>query len=77
MSASCRLTKRGFARLSLTNRFEQLTQGRLRGQEDVSAHEPKGTAGDWRNYFSDEITRRLKKRFAGVLIATGYARDFG
>ncbi|MEP7187612.1 MAG: Wzt carbohydrate-binding domain-containing protein [Roseiflexaceae bacterium] len=59
------------------NRFEQLTQGRARGEEDVTAHERKGIAGDWRNYFSDEITRRFKNRFGGILIATGYERDFG
>jgi hypothetical protein len=36
--------------------------------------ERKGIAGDWRNYFSDEIARRFKNRFGGVLRAIGYER---
>ena len=57
-------------------RFENLTQGRSRGQEDVASHERKGVAGDWRNHFTDLITREFKSRFGSILIATGYEKDF-
>jgi len=65
-----------FREVIVANRFEQLTQGRARGQEDAAAHERKGISGDWRNYFSAEIKRKFKNRYGGVLIATGYERDF-
>jgi lipopolysaccharide transport system ATP-binding protein len=63
------------AEIIQANRFERLTEGRPRGQEDIRAHERKGIAGDWRNYFSAEVTRRFKSRFGGVLCATGYEQD--
>jgi lipopolysaccharide transport system ATP-binding protein len=64
-----------FREVVLANRFESLTKGRARGQEDVSAHERKGIAGDWRNYFTPEITRRFKAGFGDLLIAAGYEKD--
>jgi hypothetical protein len=60
----------------LDNRFERLARGRRRGQEDVSAHERKGIAGDWRNHFTNAMKRRFKERFGSLLIATGYEHDF-
>ncbi|HVM61686.1 MAG TPA: Wzt carbohydrate-binding domain-containing protein [Verrucomicrobiae bacterium] len=58
----------------LTNRFEQLT-GRPRGLEDVTAHERKGVAGDWKNHFDNRLKRAFKARFGGLLVATGFERD--
>jgi len=55
-------------------RFERRT-GRRRGQEDMTAHERKGVAGDWRNHFSDELKTEFKERWGDLLIATGYERD--
>jgi lipopolysaccharide transport system ATP-binding protein len=57
------------------NRFERRTGGRKRGEEDVTAHERKGIAGDWRNHFSDELKSDFKERWGDLLIATGYERD--
>src|SRR5262245_3654477 len=37
----------------LACRFERLTGGRSRGEDDVWSHERKGVAGDWRNHFTD------------------------
>jgi lipopolysaccharide transport system ATP-binding protein len=65
-----------FQSIVRANRFSQLTQGRERGQEDVYAHERKGIAGDWRNYFTDSIKTMFKHRYGGVLIATGCEHDF-
>lgn len=58
------------------NRFEVRTRGRPRGIEDVYAHERKGVAGDWRNYFTEKVKEYVKSRYGSVLIATGYERDF-
>jgi lipopolysaccharide transport system ATP-binding protein len=55
-------------------RFEQLT-GRPRGVEDVSCHERKGIAGDWRNHFTDRVRQAFKACFGDVLVATGYERN--
>jgi lipopolysaccharide transport system ATP-binding protein len=59
----------------LACRFEALTGGRARGQEDVRAHERKGVAGDWRNHFTGRVTRAFKARFGELLVATGYEKD--
>ena len=34
------------------HRFTSRTGGRVEGQEDVRAHNRKGVAGDWKNYFT-------------------------
>ncbi len=57
------------------NRFERLTRGRERGQENVKSHERKGIAGDWQNYFDDQVKDAFKARFGNLLIATGYERN--
>ena len=59
----------------LTNRFENLTGGRVRGQEEITAHIRKGIAGDWRNYFNERVKRAFKIRYGGLLIVTGYEKD--
>lgn len=59
----------------LSSRFERLTTGRERGQEDIMAHARKGIAGDWCNYFSDRVKQAFKTRYGGLLVATGYERD--
>jgi lipopolysaccharide transport system ATP-binding protein len=56
-------------------RFERLTGGRPRGQEDRSAHERKGVAGDWRNHFTGQLARQFKDRFGELLVQTGYEKD--
>lgn len=56
------------------NIFETAT-GRKPGQEDVNAHLRKGIAGDWKNYFSDQMKSEFKKRHGETLIKTGYEKD--
>lgn len=58
----------------IAHRFENLT-GRRRGEEDVKAHERKGMAGDWRNYFTPRIKEMFKAYYGGLLVALGYERD--
>jgi hypothetical protein len=55
----------------LANRFETRS-GRKRGEENVSSHERKGVAGDWRNHFSDKIAKEFKSHYGDLLVATGY-----
>ena len=61
-----------FREIVLANRFEQLTAGRSRGEEDTAAHERKGIAGDWQNYFTDRVRSAFKERYGELLIGVGY-----
>jgi lipopolysaccharide transport system ATP-binding protein len=58
------------------HRFERLTGGRPRGQEDVTAHERKGIAGDWKNHFTPRVKEAFKHRFGQVLVAAGYESGY-
>ncbi|MGD1276231.1 MAG: ATP-binding cassette domain-containing protein [Tepidisphaeraceae bacterium] len=58
----------------VANRFENLT-GRPRGQEDLTSHERRGVAGDWRNHFTDRLKRLFKVRYGGLLIVSGVEKD--
>lgn len=57
------------------NRFEKLTGGRMSGCEDINAHERKGVAGDWRNYFTAKVKWYFKEKYGDLLLATGYVQD--
>jgi lipopolysaccharide transport system ATP-binding protein len=67
-----RVTKAQLCEAVVASRFEAITHGRQRGQEDVTAHERKGIRGDWRNHFTEAVKRAFKERFGELLIATGY-----
>jgi Wzt C-terminal domain/Sulfotransferase domain len=69
------VSRERFREVILSSRFERLTNGRERGQEDIRAHERKGIAGDWRNYFNDRVKQSFKTRYGGLLVATGYEQD--
>jgi hypothetical protein len=73
----CRLpvSRERFREVVLENRFERLTNGRPRGQEDVTAHERKGIAGDWRNVFTERVKEVFKDRYGNLLVSTGYEQD--
>lgn len=64
-----------FRQIVLDCRFENMSGGRKRGEENVMAHERKGVAGDWRNHFDRQVTQAFKERFATLLISTGYETD--
>ena len=61
-----------FREVVLASRFERLTHGLPRGQECITAHERKGIAGDWHNYFNVRVKQAFKARYGGLLVATGY-----
>jgi len=55
--------------------FRKLSGGRKPGEEDTHSHYRKGTTGDWKEYFNEEITAAFK-RYAGDLVSyLGYADD--
>jgi lipopolysaccharide transport system ATP-binding protein len=58
------------------NRFEKLAKGRKRGEENIFAHERKGTSGDWSNHFSAKVKEHFKVEYGQLLIDTGYADSF-
>ncbi len=64
-----------FRDVVLANRFESVTGGRHRGQEDQAAHERKGVAGDWRHHFTDGVKTAFKARYGELLVAGGYERN--
>lgn len=64
-----------FRQIVLDCRFDRVSGGRKRGEENVMVHERKGVAGDWRNHFSRQVTQAFKERFATLLIQTGYEVD--
>jgi hypothetical protein len=54
------------------NRFENVSGGRKPGEENLMAHERKGIAGDWRNYFTPLVTNEFNTRYGDILVAAGY-----
>ena len=51
--------------------FKQLS-GRKQGEEDVGSHYRKGVAGDWKNYFTPEVSARFSEATGGLLNTLGY-----
>lgn len=56
-------------------RFERLTGGRQRGEEDPSAALRKGIAGDWKNVFTEEDRQIFKEEAGNLLVKLGYEKD--
>lgn len=56
----------------LRNRFESLTNGRKPGDENRMAHERKGIAGDWKNYFTSAVTDAFNGQYGRLLVEAGY-----
>jgi len=57
------------------NRFDRLSGGRERGQEQQGSFFRKGKAGDWKNHFSAEQKAEFKKLGGDWLIRHGYESD--
>lgn len=54
-------------------RFEKITGGRKKGQENVKSHYRKGVPGDWKNHFSPDHVAAFKREYNDVLLKLGYA----
>ncbi len=57
--------------------FENLSEGRKRGEEDETSFFRKGVAGDWKNVFTRRDRRVFKQEAGELLIRLGYERDSG
>ncbi len=58
--------------LAERNSFARLSGGRQRGIEDTHSHYRKGTAGDWRSYFTPALARRFDLLYSDLLVSGGY-----
>lgn len=63
----------------LANSFSAKAKGRTQGVEDRKSFYRKGIAGDWKNYFTDEIIilfkQALEGRWNNLLLELGYEID--
>lgn len=50
--------------------------GREQGVEDIQSHYRKGAAGDWKNYFDDDLRRVFKEAYGHLLIEWGYEKNY-
>ena len=57
------------------HRFDRLTGGRAKGEENVHSHYRKGTPGDWRNHFTPALAARFKEEWGTLLVHLGYESD--
>jgi hypothetical protein len=58
----------------LRNSFIRHTWWRF-GREEVKSHLRKGTPGDWRNHFDQDLKNYFKSRDDGTLVLAGYEKD--
>ena len=58
----------------IKNQFKNTT-GRNPGEEDITKHNRKGIQGDWKNYFTPEITKLFKEKYGEHLVSTGYEKN--
>lgn len=54
------------------HRFENVTGGRSRGEQDAESFARKGIAGDWRSHFTDDLKGLYKQEIGDLLIELGY-----
>lgn len=64
-----------FLDIVYSNRFSAKAGGRKQGEEDRGSHYRKGVAGDWVNYFDDDIKKAFTDRFDDLLVKLGYETD--
>ncbi len=54
------------------HRFENVTGGRSRGEQDAQSFVRKGIAGDWRSHFTSDTKTLYKEEIGDLLIELGY-----
>jgi hypothetical protein len=52
--------------------FNQLSGGRVQGEENQMSHFRKGISGDWKNYFDDKIEKHFKDLTGDLIDILGY-----
>jgi hypothetical protein len=56
--------------------FQNLSGGRTSGEESAQSFFRKGTSGDWKNYFSKELSVKYKRAIGDFLIEFGFEDDY-
>lgn len=56
--------------------FENLSDGRQRGEENTSSFFRKGISGDWQNHFTPDLKRIFKEQVGDFLIEFEYENDY-
>jgi hypothetical protein len=57
------------------HRFENLSGGRSRGDDEDDSFFRKGVSGDWENHFTQDLKDRYKEEAGQALIELGYESD--
>lgn len=57
--------------------FEKLSDGRRRGEENLTSFFRKGVAGEWENVFTGSDRRVFKEEAGELLVRLGYEKDQG
>lgn len=57
------------------HRFDKLSGGRSRGDENAASHYRSGVPGDWKRHFDAELLQRFKARFGDIVLELGYETD--
>ena len=68
-----KVTRERLHEIIVANRFENLTGGRKRGEENLIAHERKGISGDWKNYFTRQVTEKFIEQYGKMHLDAGYS----
>lgn len=56
-------------------KFEKLSKGRKRGEENLVSHYRKGVSGDWIKHFTPILKDRFKEKYGELLIYLGYEEN--
>jgi hypothetical protein len=62
-------------RIVAEHSFENMSDGRSRGQQDESSFVRKGVSGDWQNHFTPKLKVLYKETAGDVLVEFGYEED--
>lgn len=62
-------------RIVAEHSFENMSNGRSRGEQDETSFVRKGVAGDWQHHFTDDLRTLFKETVGDILIDLGYESD--
>jgi hypothetical protein len=57
------------------HRFEKMTDGRSKGEENPESHYRKGEPGDWKNHFTEAVEESFRDTYGDILSTLGYTEE--
>lgn len=63
------------SRIVDAHRFNRMSGGRGRGNQDRSSFFRKGVSGDWKKHFTSSVTKVFKEKAGQALVDFGYEED--